>query len=866
MSRTRVAVAVVAGVLVALFGGRWIALRYTEALWYADLGQGARFRNLLADRLLWQGLVFLGATLWYGAHLFGVYLSIGSVHLPRRIGNLEIAEAVPRRVLRGIAASVAAALGLLTAITFHDLSDYVALSRAAVPFGVPEPVLGRDASFYLARLPLIETVHLLAAIAVVVALLLVGGLYALTGSLVVRRRQLAVTAHARAHLVAVLAALALVVAWGFQVDAYQLVGGGGGAGGALSVVDRSLRIPASTTLAAAGLVVAALTALFLRWGGGGGLIAIWGTYAALAIGGRYVAPVVRQAWAGQPDPSVTLALGDLADRYSRAGLGVSGVRSEALAARSVLDTDSASTLGAALAGLSPWSTEPSLLSAWLGAAAADSGIPRLWTVTTSAYPGPEGRPTLQAVAVPETDVLGLLRSRDRPGWTATHRGRLAWGQPALVLDLPSTGSARLAPAATAGPVRFLAHEGELAVVGEDARTRGEGPVGVPLRGFVRRLLLAWALQTPPLLGNRTSAGDRVLYWRDVPQRLGRLYPFASFASPRAVLAAGRLVWVAPGFLASDRFPLAERVEWQDRSVNYLRAPYVATVDAHSGATRIYLRGQDSAFAARLARLAGAAPLPAESIPGALRPHLGYPASLFSVQAEVLARHHGEPGQASWALARQASGDPGEPGAGPRPAALEVLLALDGSWGLWRLLPLADGGGNRLLGFVAGAESEVGPMTPRLLRLVSADFPTLAAAESRLNATPAVVGAVAAAAGPDGAVHRSPVVALPAGGTVVYAQTIFASPRRLAQPLQVSAITLLLGGRVGVGDDVAAAVHALESSEAPAETRTRTDSSLAAARAAFLALDSATRAGDWPRFGRAIEALRRALGVAVERKR
>ena len=100
MSRTRVAVAVVLGVLVALFGGRWLAVRYTEALWYADLGQAAQFRRLLAQRVLWQGLVFLAATLWFGVHLGAVHLSIGSVHLPRRIGNLEIAEAVRFLLLR----------------------------------------------------------------------------------------------------------------------------------------------------------------------------------------------------------------------------------------------------------------------------------------------------------------------------------------------------------------------------------------------------------------------------------------------------------------------------------------------------------------------------------------------------------------------------------------------------------------------------------------------------------------------------------------------------------------------------------------------------------------------------------------------
>jgi uncharacterized membrane protein (UPF0182 family) len=863
MSRTRLAVLVVAGVLVALFGGRWLALRYTEALWYADLGHGAQFRHLLIDRLLWQALVFVAASAWYGAQLFAVYFSIGAVQLPRRIGDLEIAEAVPRRVLRAIAFGGAALLGLLTTVTFHDLADYVSLYRAAVPFGLPEPVLGRDVSFYLARLPLVETVHLMAAIAVVVALLLSAGLYALTGSLVVRRRELAITPHARAHLVSVLAALALVVAWGFQVDAFQLVGGGGSADGALALADRVIRIPAATTLAIVGLAVAALTVLFLRWGSGAGLLAVWGAYAILAVGGRYVAPVVRQAWGGPADRSVALGLSDLVDRYSRAGMGVAGVRSEA--APEVRGTYPAGdpTLRAALVGLSPWSTDPSLLPAWLNAISSDSAAPRLWTVSTTGLTGPEGRPTLEAVAVSETDIVGLLRSRDRPSWTATHRGRLAWAGPVLVLDLTSDGAGRLDTAALAGPVRFLAHEAELAVLGEEGRRPGEPRMGVPLKGLVRRLLLAWALQAPPLLGNRTSAGDRVLYWRDVPQRLAHLYPFASFGSPRGVLAGGRLVWLAPGYLASGRFPLAEQVPWHDRQVNYLRVPYLATVDALTGDTRLYLRGQDSAFAARLAARSGAVPLPPDSIPAALSRQLGYAPSFFTAQAEALARHHGEPGQLAWAVGRGPSDDPSRPR--PAPQALEVLLPLEGRWGLWRLLPLVDAGGNRLVGFVAGAESEAGPAVPRLLRLTSADFPTLAAAESRFNATPAVVSAVAAAAGPDGVVRRSPVLALPAGATVVYAQGIFASQHRLTVPPSVSAIALLADGRVGVGPDVGSAVGALRAAEAVSVEGARNDRALAAARAAFVALDSAARAGDWVAVGRALENLRRALGAPGARR-
>ena len=102
MSRRRLAFLAVAAVFVLLFGGRWFAVRYTEQLWFADLGQGERYRWLLLRGLAWQAATFVIAFAWYGAHTLGVYGSIGSVHLPRRLGNISIDEAVPSRTLRAM--------------------------------------------------------------------------------------------------------------------------------------------------------------------------------------------------------------------------------------------------------------------------------------------------------------------------------------------------------------------------------------------------------------------------------------------------------------------------------------------------------------------------------------------------------------------------------------------------------------------------------------------------------------------------------------------------------------------------------------------------------------------------------------------
>jgi len=74
------------------------------------------------------------------------------------------------------------------------------------------------------------------------------------------------------------------------------------------------------------------------------------------------------------------------------------------------------------------------------------------------------------------------------------------------------------------------------------------------------------------------------------------------------------------------------------------------------------------------------------------------------------------------------------------------------------------------------------------------------------------------------------------------------------------VAVLAAGRIGAGDDPRSAVRALAAVRETPVADLRTSVSLADARAAFLALDSAARHGDWMQFGRAWQALRRALGV------
>jgi hypothetical protein len=894
MSRRRLAVIAVVAVLALLFGGRLLAMRYSEYLWYAEQGLQGRFWTDLLRSLFWQSVTFVVAAAWYCANTLAVYRTIGSVQLPQRIGNLVIAEAVPGRVLRAVALAVGLLLAFATVLSFSDLHRLVALFRHGGQLDPFETILERDAGFYLTRVPLLETIHVAALLSVFIATLVTIGLYAVTGSLSVSGRKLSVTQHVRTHLVILATALALVTAWGFHLDTLRLVGGGGGAEGALTPVDRSVRLPASTALGLVALVVAVGTGLALRWARPGVVLAMWATLGLATLIGRVLVPVLAEAWSGNGDPAVEHSLATSSEEFTRAAFGLQDIREETLAVRPEPLPDARDRLEAALSGVSAWSGEPGLLESALTASGADSARGLGWTVSVDRLSEEPER--LVAIAVSQVDPLAAMRAVPRPSWTELHRRASAWGRAVLAVDpspragallgfsslspldsAPLTGtlpsleteaSQRMSfPASTAplvaSPIRFSPRAVDLAVIGPGEATLEEPVPGVLLKGFSRRLLLAWALQSPPLLGKRTSEADRVLFWRELPSRLTRLYPFASFDPARAVLAGRELLWVSDGYLASSRFPLSRQVRWRGEAINFLSSPYIATVHAATGETRLYLRPGANGFAATLARGEGFQPLPPESLPDVVRRRLQYPLSLFVAQAAVLARRGADSGRGreTWRLAaHDSTGAAFVERAGDlaqvRPT-LALLSLGEEPPSLWRLLPLTDNGGNVLVGFVAGTVSSDGRLVLRLLR-VPAGFPTPAAAANRLASSPALLAAAAGASGPSGLSRRSQLHVVPAAGSVAYIQMLFATEDRTREPMEIKAVAVLAGGRVGVGLDAATAVGAMERGEVP-----RGDPGLARtleeARAAFDALDSAMRRGDWSAFARAYQNLRRALG-------
>ncbi|OLB68397.1 MAG: hypothetical protein AUI09_00470 [Gemmatimonadetes bacterium 13_2_20CM_2_66_5] len=289
-----------AGLLVvALVGGRWLAVETTERAWDRTFAGG---EALIAARTLARvlsALVLLTAIAWITGNLLIVYRAIGSVQMPRRLGDLEIVEAVPRRTLLAVTIILGVILGAFLSLGTGDWWRHAVLAAAPPHFGVTDATnLRRDAGYYVSVMPWLATLQNRSLLFVVGALGIVALLYGVIGSLRIRRARIRASDQARLHLGVLLACLALVIAWGAVLDPAEIVGG---LHGTVDQAALSVRVPGADVVAAVAIVTAVIS-LAWAWRDRPNLIlAGWAALVVSLTAGYFVIPGVARASSG-PGP------------------------------------------------------------------------------------------------------------------------------------------------------------------------------------------------------------------------------------------------------------------------------------------------------------------------------------------------------------------------------------------------------------------------------------------------------------------------------------------------------------------------------------------------------------------------------------
>lgn len=797
-----------AAVVILLFAGRWFSHFLTD-LWWARAISPAAAEFAWQWRLLRLSLELTGiavAGAWFVGHLLIFSRAVSGVAITRRVGGLEIQQALNSRNL----VLILAALGLLAGVAAgHGLSESAGaavLAFIGVVYGVNDPVLGHDLGLYVAQLPLWRILQDQALLLVMWAIAGITLLYTLIGALRWENGRLTGAEPARRHLGILLAALAICLAWGCLLEPYEMVAGvnDAGADGLYS-----LHRTTSSFLAGIALATAILSAIW-AWRARRRLaLAAWMVFALAWVTGHLLLPPI-----------------------------LSGKGSEdAISARTrrQLDGLAYGLLSADDTVAHPASSDATLLPAGVWDSAA----------------------VVHAAAGDSTRVLGIGRGyvpvsgSARPAWLIVRRTEHNPPELTAIADdrtSPLGGPLSYAPADTFAYPRAVVRQ----TLGPTALYPSAPPFAIdtlapgPLvGGWNRRLLLAWALQAGRLLAP-LPGGERVAWRLDPAERLRALVPFVDWDQPEPRLLRGELVWVANGYLSSATFPLSTRLNWHGRRIGALRSACVGVIAANGGEPHVYLRPAADPLAETWALVSEGLLEPASAIPADLVHDLDYPGEELRVQSRVMERAH-------WEMGRMVSHSDTMPEEMPVPE-----LVWRGGEGRLRTSAVARQGDGRVTRLIEGSIEDGWER----LRLWRVDSSQALAGRQELEgrwARSVPLGDLRDSVRLSGGQWRT---ASPryfrAGGTLGASRATYAeSPNG---EMSLLWLDLAIGDKIGGGRTPTEALRSVLGQPAPNVLVLTPPAQLELARRWYAIADSALKRGDFATFGRAFEALRRLLEV------
>jgi uncharacterized membrane protein (UPF0182 family) len=166
----------------------------------------------------------------------------------------------------------------------------------------------------------------------------------------------------------------------------------------------------------------------------------------------------------------------------------------------------------------------------------------------------------------------------------------------------------------------------------------KGTGGVPVSGLIRRLLFSYFFRDINLLVTRNIIdGSRILIRRNISDRVAQLAPFLSQdPDPYVVLHDGHLVWILDCYTTSDHFPYSQR---NSEGINYIRNSVKVVIDAYNGTTDFYVADPADPIIRTWQRIFPAMFKPMSAMSDDLRQHIRYPEQYFLIQADIYRTYH-----------------------------------------------------------------------------------------------------------------------------------------------------------------------------------------------------------------------------------
>jgi uncharacterized membrane protein (UPF0182 family) len=626
---------------------------YTDLLWFQSLGLSSVF---------W--------TSWWAR--MGVFLAFGMVFFAFFLGNLLIARRlsgwggffllgnryyVASKTINLFLVAIALVLGLLNGLGATGQWDNVLLYLNQRAFGVQDPIFAQDVGFYVFGLSLYRFLRAWLMEVLVFSLLGSGAVYLIVQLRAWRQFRLWLTRKNALHLSSLGALFLLVVAWGYRLNAYELLFSPEGVVFGPTYTDIHATLLAYnlsfwTVLLCIPLLIGGVLAR-RPW-----IVAIGGVLwlgITVSVGGAY--PAFLQQFEVHPNELIKeMPYLEHNIEFTRRAYGLDEIQESEFGTVAPLTPEDLAGAEETIDSIRLWDYRPvrdtyaQIQEIRLYYDFVDVDVDRYYIDGTYRQVTLSGREMATDQLQSKTWVNEHLQFTHGYGLVMSPVSEVTPdGLPVLLIrDLPPRTPPGLditRPEIYYGEktdtyvfVNSAIEEFDYPSGDQNMTTFYQGQGGVPLDSPLKRLAFAYRFgDMAVVLSEYLTPDSRVMLYRNIHERVRQVAPFLLYDSdPYLVIADGRLFWIQDAYTATDLYPYSQPYRG---SFNYIRNSVKVVIDAYNGDLEFYVVDAEDPLIQAYASIFPALFAPWGEMPQTLATHVRYPEGLFTVQAEMNNTYH-----------------------------------------------------------------------------------------------------------------------------------------------------------------------------------------------------------------------------------
>jgi uncharacterized membrane protein (UPF0182 family) len=660
---------IIAALLLAFYLLTLFLNYYSNWLWFNNMQYGSVFNTMLSARV--SSFIVFFVT-------FAVFFSL-NIRRAFQNGNVSrnsqfLREDDPRKLILNFYHGKAVFwLWGVTTLFFSTLvgtsavshwSDFLQFIHAS-SFGIKDPVFGKDASFYVFKLPVyryIVSLYLMIVVITVVGVLVSYFLDSAIGLLT--GNKLKVSARAKNHLIRLTGFFMLGISASFFLKLYDNLYSSQGPAYGPSYVTVHAQIPADWAIFAMSVVLTILLFLMPLIKKYKLLLYSAGLWLAILVGFVWIYPGIVEQYEVKPtelSKETPYILNNI--KFTREAYGLSKVRVKPFPVDQSLTYQDIKENRSTIENIRLWDRRPLIqtykqlqeIRLYYDFKSVQIDRYHFDKYTEVALAARE-LPVSQIPARAQTWVNEHLIYTHGYGVVMNPVNKvMPDGMPDLIMkDIPPTTTTPLSLKQMA--IYYGEETDQYVLVNTNVKEfdfpRGDknvyteymGDGGVRISNLFRRILYAWKFSDVKiLLTGYLTPKSRIMFYRNIVKRDQTIAPFLTYdTQPYLVVGKdGQLYWIHDAYTTSNMFPYSEPVSQSQigNSFNYINNSVKVVINAYSGDVSYYVINPNDPIVVTLQKIYPRLFKPFSAMPDFLKAHIRYPTDLFNIQTQIYNVYH-----------------------------------------------------------------------------------------------------------------------------------------------------------------------------------------------------------------------------------